>query len=271
MSKKLRTIRCINPLHNDSTPSMAVYDSGGDKLQVYCFGCHYHGWVTQGDIPAPITQANPATYVDNREWLPFSQCTFSHTVMKFFEERNIDVYKLSGLENTEDFNFTIRWSIYELTHHSSLVYVCDQERYLASSFRCGRPKTKYTNIKNKITTGSKLYTSSIFDDTSTQGTVLLGEYKLLIAESIIDAVFLEQKFGKHGVIVVSALGTPTDWDLYKYARWLKSFDSIHLFFDGDNPGIASCYSLRKHLESLGCDEVTSHCVADKVYNSYAQI
>jgi len=56
MGKRIALINCINPQHQDSTPSMAVYEhprkggSGQDKLQVFCFGCKFHAWVTPDQI-----------------------------------------------------------------------------------------------------------------------------------------------------------------------------------------------------------------------------
>jgi hypothetical protein len=260
-------MRCLNPAHNDRDPSMAVYDHGQEKLQVYCFGCHYHAWVLPEDIhswnkPGSLTVGDVSTLVTNAgsiQYTPKSSRLFSDEMgdelTQFFRQRNMYVpaskhnitYGVepggvptgSGLLCADGRSF-MEWSVYDLFSTK----ICSQRRYLDTL----RPKTRYID-------GHPNNQEQLFSTTLTNG--FYSDGVLHICESAIDCVFVDQcidhdkinrrimwinsklvnlvmPIDRHSVL--STMGTPTTLNWYELTPKLKKYDHVFLWYDGDTPG-----------------------------------
>lgn len=235
MAKRVGLTQCINPQHRDSTPSMAVYDHGKeDKLQVFCFGCKFHAWVTPEQVPvnkedkgAKDKPVPIVTYGDNQ--------TVKEQVDQFFKDRNIKTpWHLIkwGTESPPYFSSSfsqrpfIEWDLLS----SNGIVKGSQRRYLDDK----TPKTKYFPDKE----GN--YAKEAWVKFNYTYVANNPRYKwpvtttLAICESWVDAVFVNQRLTD--VDVMTILGTDTKHIESRLYDLNILYDEIWLFFDGDNPG-----------------------------------
>ena len=228
MGKQINLINCINPQHADSTPSMAVYDHGGAKLQVYCFGCHYHAWVNPTDIELINIKKENSKRVD----VAVESADHTNLVAQFFLDRNFEEDRIPwGRLRMGDENWRwidgetyidkaiklkprpyMEWDLYDESFNVRGV----QRRYLDD----GKPKTRYYPDKG----------GNYADVAWTS----IGYSALHITESWIDAQWVTQyRLGQ----TMTILGTNPNKIKDNIYTWAKEYRIIHLWFDGDTPGI----------------------------------
>ena len=139
MAKRIGLSTCINPTHNDKTPSMAVYDHGKDKLQVFCFGCKYHAWVYPENIEIQERKERGKITPEYTTQYPLKE----KYIRDYCEKRNcLEHYKeLYEIANPvwEGERPQLSWSIYTWEGQ----YIGKQVRYLDNK----KPKTRYVEGK----------------------------------------------------------------------------------------------------------------------------
>ena len=223
MGKRIGLVQCINPQHNDSTPSMAVYEHGQDKLQVFCFGCKYHAWVTPDKID--FNQKNytsSGSSVGDKQWVNYAIVTpvdHKELVTQFFLDRNFKENDIpwgqiemgNELTTSVDWDYSngrygyrerpyMQWSLYSAA--SQLLGF--QRRYLDDR----KPKTKYLPTK-----------SGRYADVA-----WINSYytvNLHICESWIDAQWVRKQ---NEASVMTILGTNPDKIKHMIYDWSKEYD-----------------------------------------------
>lgn len=226
MGKRIALVQCINPRHNDSTPSMAVYEQGEDKLQVYCFGCGYHAWVS----PDEVELNTHRTIFDNGE--PKEDGTLTEPadhrqlVTQFFLDRNFKQENIPWgsitMGNEWNMLFDRPFMQWDLLDENLLVHG-KQRRYLDT----GTPKTKYIPMNGKY--------ADVAWINSNEHWLCDGRLRELnICESWVDSQWVNTITDSNNMTI---LGTNPDKIKHKIYDWSKQYDTIHLWFDGDDPGI----------------------------------
>lgn len=240
MATRIALVPCINPAHADSTPSMAVYDHGKSKLQVFCFGCKYHGWVTPSAI---LTGTHRPTRGECGE-LPvqgeyISPELVQDKVEKFFMERNIEHIPWGHITyGCENFTGVLRpymvYALYDLDSNT----IGRQYRFLDTL----KPKVK------TVASGGRYpayawWRPELIESTGSA---------IRVVESWVDAVFLDQCLpGAKPVLIL--LGTnynKVDW--YRIQTEVVKQHSISLWFDGDKAGKECADKLYHLLSYIGC-------------------
>jgi len=257
MGQQVGLTHCINPAHDDSTPSMAVYDHGKGKLQVFCFGCQYYGWVDKHEIDV----VPPAQGKKNMHLV--TEAADHHDLVKeFFLVRNFEVeYIPWGHLSMGDERHTekliqrprpyMEWYLYDQEFNVTGV----QRRYLDEE----TPKTRYLQVNDlpypRVTWLYRTGNPSV----------------LHIAESWVDGQWLyngaEDTF-KQNVDVLSILGTTAaDVKPYLY-QWSRYYElGLVLWFDGDEPGINCARKIQRWASDFHL-KVTSNIIeGKKVYES----
>lgn len=243
MGKRIALINCISPRHTDSTPSMAVYDQGQDKLQVFCFGCGYHAWV----YPTEIDLTNPQEDRPRSTVLPTSEpADHKQLVTQFFLDRNFKENKIPwgsirmGNEVRPVSNYPESRSIsvykrpymeWDLLDKYWIVRGI-QRRYLDD----GKPMqpNKVGACQRKLSKTKYIPVNGEYADVAWTFITKRWYDALHITESWIDAHWVKQ----HQVgDVMTILGTNPDKIKDKIYQWSKEYETIHLWFDGDSPGI----------------------------------
>lgn len=242
VGKLLGVTRCVNPAHNDSDPSMAVYDHGKDKYQVFCFGCKHHGWVSPDEVDLAISLPSPKrdyTYLTVNE-------DQTEPIIKFFLDRNFQELNIPwgsidmGVElqeqsdNPHAMKYKIcsrpymEWDLYNYRFNS----MGRQRRYLDNR----KPKTRY------FPGGNGNYAEVAYIDLGDPGARALH-----ICESWIDAHWVDIYQADKCDEVMTILGTQSNKiDTHLY-NWSKKYRQIHLWFDGDLPGIDCSHDLFRKI------------------------
>jgi hypothetical protein len=234
---------------------MAVYDHGKSKLQVFCFGCKYHGWVTPSDLSlgkSSETEVSCGNYPQQEpqgEHLPLNQV--QDMVKYFFRDRNIDRPPWGHIVcGTDVFNNVIRpYMMYHLTDiHSNIIG--QQYRFLDTL----KPKVKTVAAGGRYPSYAWWRAELIEVEGS----------NIRVVESWVDAVFLEQyEAGKPTLILLGTNINKVDW--YKLLGETVRGGIINLWFDGDKAGMECASALTHKLESIG-GMVFNHTRKDvKVY------
>lgn len=239
MATRIALVPCINPAHQDSTPSMAVYDHGKSKLQVFCFGCKYHGWVTPSDITLSGVEVSFGNYQRQEpqgEHLPLNQV--QEMVKYFFMDRHIDCVPWGHLiYGTDVFNNVIRpYMMYDLHDiHSNIIG--QQYRFLDTL----KPKVK-------TVAGGGRYPSYAWWRPEL---INVRCNTIRVVESWVDAVFLEQyqTDSKPTLILLGTNINKVDW--YKLLGETVRGGIINLWFDGDKAGLECANVLAHKLNSIG--------------------
>lgn len=238
MGKRVAITQCINPAHNDSSPSMAVYDHGQDKLQVFCFGCKYHAWVYPEQVelttPKEYTSATPG--MSTRQPLPVNRADYGYlyndiesAVHTYCTDRSLSVMDGQLLLDRVRVGVDARhrmymeWSIYTLIGK----YVGTQTRYLDDA----QPKTRYSKGIDIDNTHMLYYSSLVPVSVST-------EYDVVITESAFDSFWAQQTRERdRNTLYLTTLGTPDsiDWE-YGVRFCVLDANAVYLYFDVDIPG-----------------------------------
>ncbi len=239
MSERIGLTHCINPNHNDKTPSMAVYDHGKDKLQVFCFGCKYYAWVHQENIQLVKPNNIKSVYeigqvtVDAADWnvIKTYDADIGLMVREYCTKRNltsVDAQLLldqitMGTNEPQGRPF-MSWNIYNYNGG----YRGYQRRFLDDQ----QPKTDYCTgmvIQNRYT----LYTTDLVPYNKPE-----GEYDIAICESAFDTFWVKQTVPEsRDTIYYTTLGTPNaiEWE-YKLKVIIQEAKKVYLYFDRDIPG-----------------------------------
>ena len=250
MGERIALTQCINPNHDDSTPSMAVYDHGKDKLQVFCFGCKYHAWVDPIDIDLKPHIERTNNYVpgtDTGTLCDINSCsTVKPRLSKYCRDRNLSDSSVDALYDRVTIGYDGRpymeWSIYDITGK----YVGWQRRYLDDE----HPKTRYSKGIN-IDNTSMLYTTSLVTNSMDYG----DARAIYIAESAFDVFWLQQtKHIPESIHMYTTLGTPDhiNWsdDIKNKLRFAKK---MFLYFDRDIPGDRTSHAIMRYKDYINCD------------------
>lgn len=249
MAQRIALVPCINPLHQDDTPSMAVYDHGKKKLQVFCFGCKFHGWVTPSQLSTtPNTTDTKVSkgVVVIGEHLPANEI---HTrVIQFFADRRFDLKTVpwryitwgSGIFGNKIRPY-FRWSLHDFNSNT----IGYQTRFLDTE----KPKIKTEPVGGK------------YPQYAWHNPVIDGFVR--ITESWVDAQWLDQKHGAKKTLIL--LGTqPTKVDWYRFLTEAGG-GMCMLYLDGDTAGIDCAHKIQHTLTSLGSTVVSSVVKGKKVY------
>lgn len=258
MAQRIMLTRCINPRHKDDTPSMAVYDHGKKKLQVFCFGCKYHGWVSPTDIidtPGSVVKTQD-TEVKETQGQHISLEIVGHMVDQFFNNRHITQVPYHLITyGTDTFNNVIRpYFKYALLdeHQNTIGY---QVRFLDTH----KPKVK------TISVGGKYPQYAVYNHTAQNDNVR-------ITESWVDAVYLTENFSASPTYIL--LGTqPSKIDWYKFITsfYKKDETIVNLWFDGDKAGIECADRIRHTLTSMGVFTVNQTFKGRKIYEQVEHV
>lgn len=251
MAQRLALVQCINPAHKDDTPSMAVYDHGKKKLQVFCFGCKFHGWVTPSQINTTSNTTDTKVSKDvvvTGIHLPTG--VIQQKVKDFFTQRNFaDIPWKYLTYGSEVFGNKIRpyvkWTLYDFNSH----IVGYQFRFLDEE----KPKIKTMPVGGK------------YPQFAWHNPTMLGGVR--ITESWVDAQCLDHRYGVKKTLIL--LGTqPTKVDWYKFLVDCGANTSevaVHLWFDGDKAGMECANRLWYILTSLGATVTNDTVEGKKVY------
>lgn len=249
MAQRLALVPCINPQHKDDTPSMAVYDHGKKKLQVFCFGCKFHGWVTPSQlstIPNTTDTKVSKDVVVTGGHVPTKEV--QERVVRFFTDRNFWVRSIpwqyitygSGVFGSKIRPY-FRWALHDFDSNT----IGYQTRFLDDE----KPKIKTEPVGGK-------YPQYAWHNPRVDGGVR-------ITESWVDAQWLEQIHGVKKTLIL--LGTqPTKVDWYRFLVG-AGYGLVILYFDGDKAGIDCANKIQHTLTSLGATVVCNVVKGKKVY------
>lgn len=239
MAQRIALVPCINPAHKDDTPSMAVYDHGKEKLQVFCFGCKYHGWVTPSEVVDTAGKATKTYKTAEQEptGVHRSLGEVRMAVESFFTDRG---FRLSGIPwahiiyGSDVFGDRIRpylrWALLDWDNNT----IGYQVRFLDEH----KPKIKTISVGGKYPSVAWLGASRDRDA------------GVRIVESWVDAVYINYIFGDKPTLIL--LGTqPSKVDWYKFIVSIGNKTEVHLYFDGDKAGMECEGKIQHVLTDLG--------------------
>lgn len=226
-------VKCMNPDHDDSNPSMRIDSITG---VFHCFSCGYRGnLLTRFGVNASLTQLARDKLKDKLETIIIENIGLKMPEKAEFFERPYRGIKADTYAEFEAFSYEgdefknyLVFPIYDITGKISLF----QGRNMDPD---GKPKYKFYPRKVSLPLFPLMKLNPL------QGSVVL-------VEGIFDMLNLWDKGVKN---VLTVFGTQSlDEEKVKFLR-LMGVSKIYVFFDGDEAGQKAAAKAMALIESLG--------------------